>query len=342
MRIITTNSASDVHIGAGRRPHIRVAGELIELVSEPVYQTEDVVRLLVEFVGDQKGKKVINREEIDFSYARGTMRVRGHAFVSSGRISISLRVVETIRTLEQLGLPDHLYRLMDRKQGFFLVVGPMGQGKSTTMAALIEYVNQTRKEHIVTIENPIEYVFDSKQSIIDQREIEVDTLDFATALRAAFREDANMVMVGEMRDQETIETAVTIAETGHLLLSTLHTNSAAQTIDRIIDMFPAERQNQIRTQLASSLLGVFSQRLIPVQSGGRKPAYELLINNNAIANLIREGRTHEIETVLQTHREEGMIDLNTSLIELIRGGFITVETAMQYTTNQKNLAALIS
>jgi twitching motility protein PilT len=341
IKIITSNGASDVHIASGRRPYIRVSGDLIELVSEPIYQTEDVVRLLVEFVGEQKGKRVINREEIDFSYMQGGIRVRGHSFVSSGRISLALRVVESVRSLEQLGLPSSLYTLMDRKQGFFLIVGPMGQGKSTTMAALIDYVNANRREHIVTIENPIEYMFDPKQSIVDQREIEVDTTDFASALRAAFRQDANVVMVGEMRDLETIETAVTVAETGHLVLSTLHTNSASQTIDRIIDMFPAERQNQIRAQLASSLLGIFSQRLIPVNGGGRKPAYELLINNTAVANLIREGRTHEIETVLQTHRDQGMIDLNTSLIQLVRSGQITIDVAMQYTSNQKDLAALI-
>jgi twitching motility protein PilT len=341
VRIIQSNGASDVHISAGRHIYIRINGELIELVSEPIYETTDVVRLLVEFVGEEKGRKVVNKTEVDFSYTKNGIRVRGHAFVSSGRISIALRVIEKVRTLEELNLPTSLYRLVEQKQGFILFVGPMGQGKSTTMAALLNHVNTTRHEHIVTIEDPIEYVFDSAMSIVDQRELDVDTVSFSVALRAAFREDANIVMVGEMRDLETIETAVTIAETGHLILSTLHTNSAAQTIDRIIDMFPPERQNQMRAQLSSSLLAIFSQRLIPSQLGGRKPAYELLINNSAIANLIREGRTHEIETVLQTSRSEGMIDMNTSLIELVNAGHLTVEDAMHYTTNQKSFLSLI-
>lgn len=340
-KYISTHGASDVHISSARKPYVRVSGELIELVSEPVFQTEDVIRLLVELVGEEKAKKVVNKTEIDFSFASGDVRVRGHSFVSSGRISIALRVVEKIKSLEELALPQVLLSLTEHKQGFFLVVGPMGQGKSTTMAAMLEHINQTRKEHIVTIENPIEYVFDSKESIIDQREVEVDTEDFATALRAAFRQDANVIMVGEMRDQETIETAVTVAETGHLVFSTMHTNSASQTIDRIIDMFPAERQNQIRSQLASSLLGIFSQRLIPSIQGGRKPAYELMINNSATANLIREGRTHEIDTVLQTHRGEGMVDMATSLIELVRNSVITIDDAMRFAPDQKALMTLL-
>lgn len=340
-RFISSHGASDVHIASGRRPFIRVSGELMELVSEPVYQTEDVIRLLVELVGEEKAKQVVNKTEIDFSFARDLLRVRGHSFVSSGRISIALRVVEKIRSIDELYLPPTLLQLTEHKQGFFLVVGPMGQGKSTTMAALIEYINQNRKEHIVTIENPIEYVFDSKQAVIDQREVEIDTSDFETALRAAFRQDANVIMVGEMRDQETIETAITVAETGHLVFSTMHTNSAAQTIDRIIDMFSAERQNQIRSQLASSLLGIFSQRLIPAIQGGRRPAYELLINNSAVANLIREGRTHEIDTVLQTHRSDGMVDMATCLIEMVRNGVITIDDAMRYAPDQKALLALI-
>ncbi len=340
-RFISSHGASDVHIASGRRPFIRVAGELMELVSEPLYQTEDVIRLLVELVGEEKAKRVVNKQEIDFSFMREGLRVRGHSFVSSGRISIAMRVVEKIRTLEELMLPPGLLAMTEHKQGFFLVVGPMGQGKSTTMAALIDYINTNRKEHIVTIENPIEYVFDSKQSVVDQREIEIDTVDFNTALRAAFRQDANVIMVGEMRDQETIETAITVAETGHLVFSTMHTNSASQTIDRIIDMFSAERQNQIRSQLAASLLGIFSQRLIPSIQGGRRPAYELLINNSAIANLIREGRTHEIDTVLQTHRSEGMIDMATCLVDMLRSGTITMDDAMRYAPNQKSLMALL-
>ncbi|MEI6494957.1 MAG: ATPase, T2SS/T4P/T4SS family, partial [bacterium] len=212
---------------------------------------------------------------------------------------------------------------------------------STTLASMVELINHERAEHIVTIEDPVEYLFQGDKSIIDQREVRFDTGDFHTALKAMFREDVNVGMVGEMRGHETMSTAVTAAETGHLILSTLHTNSAAQTIDRIIDSFPAEQQKQIRVQLASSLLGVFSQRLVPRVSGGRIPAYELLINNNAVANLIREGRTPEIDVVIETSSQDGMIDLNHSLAELVRRGEISAEVGMAYATNPRIFERLV-
>ena len=228
-----------------------------------------------------------------------------------------------------------------RQQGFFLVVGPAGHGKSTTLATMIEAINQQRLEHIITIEDPIEYIFEPKKSLIDQREIKTDTPDFHTALWGVFRQDADVVMIGEMREPDTIATAVTAAETGHLILSTLHTNTASQTVNRIIDSFPADQQEQIRIQLSTSLIGVFSQRLIPRISGGLIPAYELLINNNAVANLIREKRTHEIDSVIETSSEEGMIDLNRSLANLVRAGEITAENAMQFSNNPKTLERMI-
>jgi twitching motility protein PilT len=231
------------------------------------------------------------------------------------------------RTFASLNLPPILEVFTQRQQGFFLCVGPVGQGKSTTLAALIDRINETRAEHIVTIEDPVEYLFDAKKSLIHQREVHVDAPSFQAALQAAFREDVNVIMVGEMRDQETISSAVTAAETGHLVLSTLHTNNAAQTIDRIIDMFPSSQQGQVRVQLAGSLAGIFSQRLVPRIAGGLIPAYELLINNSAVANLIREGRTHEITTVVQTSSQEGMIDMDRSLAELVRRGEVTIEHA---------------
>jgi twitching motility protein PilT len=214
-------------------------------------------------------------------------------------------------------------------------VGPVGQGKSTTLAAIIDRINETRAEHIVTIEDPVEYLFEQKKSLIHQREVHVDTPDFHAALQAAFREDVNVIMVGEMRDYETISSAVTAAETGHLVLSTLHTNNAAQTIDRVIDMFPPNQQGQVRVQLAGSLAGIFSQRLVPRIAGGQIPAYELLINNSAIANLIREGRTHEISTVIQTSSQEGMIDMDRSLAELVRRGEVTIEHAYERAVDPK-------
>ena len=243
--------------------------------------------------------------------------------------------------MAELALPKILNDFAMARQGFFLVVGPVGQGKSTTLASMIEIINQNRAAHIITIEDPAEYTFESKKSLIHQREVGIDTKDFETALKNVFREDVNVILVGEMRSHETMATAVTAAETGHLVFSTMHTNNAAQSIDRIIDSFPPNQQDQIRSQLASSLLGIFSQRLVPKIGGGRVPAYELLINNNAIANLIREKRTHELNIVIETSLEQGMVDLNRSLIELIKMGQITIDNAILYSNNPKALRQLI-
>ncbi|MDO8569493.1 MAG: PilT/PilU family type 4a pilus ATPase, partial [bacterium] len=255
---------------------------------------------------------------------------------------IAMRLVPNkIKSFEELNLPPILETFARRQQGFFLVVGPAGVGKSTTLATMIETINLERLEHIITIEDPVEYIFESKKAIINQREVKLDTPDFRAALQGVSRQDADIVMIGEMRDPETISTAVTAAETGHLILSTLHTNTASQTVDRIIDSFPADQQTQIRIQLAGSLLGIFSQRLLPRISGGLIPAFELLINNNAIANLIRDMRTHEINTVIETSSEEGMIDLNRCLAELVRKGEVTVSSAFQFSANPKTLEHMI-
>jgi twitching motility protein PilT len=269
-------------------------------------------------------------------------RFRGNAFFQRGAISVAMRLIpKNIRTVQELNLPPVLETFSRKPQGFFLCVGPVGQGKTTTLAALIELINSERAEHIITIEDPIEYIFEPKKSIIDQREVRVDTSDFPTALHSMFREDVDVGMIGEMRGSDTMETAVTAAETGHLIFSTLHTNSAAQTIDRIIDSFPAAQQDQIRIQLSSSLAGIFSQRLIPRIAGGLIPAYELLINNNAVANLIRERRSHEINTVIETGMDQGMIDLNRSLAELVRRGEITAENAYLHSLNPRVLDRLL-
>jgi twitching motility protein PilT len=257
-------------------------------------------------------------------------------------VSVALRLIpNTIKTFEELSLPPVLETFCQLQQGFFLVVGPVGQGKSTTLAAMVERINQTRTEHIITIEDPIEYTFESKNSVINQREVEIDTKSFHAALRSAFRQDIDVVMVGEMRGPETMSAAVTAAETGHLVLSTLHTNNAAQTIDRIIDTFPEGQQDQIRLQLASSLAGIFSQRLVPRISGGLIPAYELLINNDAVANLIREKRSHEINAVIETGSESGMIDMNRNLADLVRRGEVTPENALARAFNPKTFSRLI-
>jgi twitching motility protein PilT len=246
-----------------------------------------------------------------------------------------------VKTLEELNLPPILADFARRKQGLFLVVGPVGQGKSATMASMVGIINEERPAHVLTIEDPVEYVYEQKRAMIDQREVGIDTKDFAEALHNAFRQDVNVMLVGEMRDAETIGTAVTAAETGHLVLSTLHTNSASQTVERIIDAFPSEQQDQVRIQLASSLIGVFSQRLVPRVSGGRIPVYELMINNNAVSNLIREKRTYEIDIVIETGAEQGMVDMNRSLADLVRAGEITMENAYLYSLNPKNLERLL-
>ena len=270
------------------------------------------------------------------------MRFRGNGYFERGRMGVALRLIpRAIRSIAELNLPPALENFATREQGFFLVVGPVGQGKTTTLAALIEKINQERTEHIITIEDPIEYMFENKKSLINQREVRVDTADFGAALQSVFRQDVDVVMIGEMRTPETMATAVTASETGHLVFSTLHTNNASQTIDRIIDSFPANQQEQIRIQLAGSLAGVFSQRLVPRISGGLIPAYELLVNNNAVGNLIREKRTHEIQTVIETGAEEGMIDMNRCLADLVRTGEITIESAYARSWNPKTLERLL-
>ncbi|MFM2357896.1 MAG: hypothetical protein RJA61_633 [Candidatus Parcubacteria bacterium] len=340
---VIREDGSDIHISEGRHPTIRVASFLVPLIKKPILSKDDVKGIFNALLNDEHKEVFEKKKEVDFAYAYGSKaRFRGSAFLQQGMISIALRLIPNkIRTVEELNLPPVIKTFADRQQGFFLVVGPTGQGKSTTLAAIIDLINESRLEHIITIEDPIEYVFPQKKSIIDQREIKSDTPDFHTALRGVFRQDVDVVMIGEMREPETISTAVTAAETGHFVLSTLHTNTASQTVDRIIDSFPAEQQNQIRLQLAGSLAGIFSQRLIPRISGGLVPAYELLIANSAVMNLIREGRTHEINTVIETSSEEGMIDLNRSLAELVRQGEITVENAYRHSVNQKTLEKLM-
>jgi len=343
VNVLAHEGGSDLHLTTGAHPTIRVAGSLTPMLKEPVLTHEDTAGFVKVLLTSEREKKFISDQEIDFAYeGEEQVRFRGNAFFQRGSVAIALRLIpKQIRTLQELNLPDILATFARKSQGFFPIVGPVGQGKTTTLAALIELINTERMEHIVTIEDPIEYVYEPKQSLVDQREVRTDTKDFGTALQAAFRQDIDVLLVGEMRGPETMAAAVTAAETGHLVFSTLHTNNAAQTIDRIIDTFPSAQQDQIRLQLAASLAGIFSQRLVPRVSGGLIPAYELLINNKAIANLIRERRTHEIPTVIETSSSEGMIDLNHSLAELVARGEISVESAYQYSLNPNILQKLL-
>lgn len=343
MQTMVKEGASDLHIAEGRFPSIRVSSYLIPLVKKQVITKEMMQTFLSDLLSPADREHFLKTKEVDFSHQfSADVRFRGNGFFTQGDIGIVLRLIpKQIKSLRELNLPSALETFTQKKQGFFLVVGPVGQGKTTTLASMLEMINQTRTEHIITIEDPIEFVFEAKKSIIDQREIRVDTEDFQSALRGVFRQDVNVVMVGEMREPETISTAVTAAETGHLVFSTLHTNSAAQTIDRIIDSFPATQQNQIRLQLAGSLVGILSQRLVPRISGGLIPAVELLIVNNAVANLIREKRTHEINTVIETSSDQGMVDMNRSLADLVRAGEITADNALAYSFNPQLLEKLL-
>ncbi len=342
VEILIRQDGSDLHLSAGRFPTVRVNGELVTLLNRTILTQEDLGGILNAILSNEQQQTFQKKSELDFSYEfQGATRLRGNAFVQQGKFSIVLRLIPHVKTLEELGLPPILAEFSRKRQGFFLVVGPVGQGKSATMASMVGLINEERAAHVLTIEDPVEYVYQQKKAVIDQREVGIDTADFQSALKGAFRQDVNVILIGEMRNIETIETAVTAAETGHLVLSTLHTNNASQTIDRIIDSFPGDQQDQIRAQLASSLLAVFSQRLIPRITGGRIPVYELLINNNAVSNLIRERRTHEIDTVIETGAEQGMIDMNRTLIEMVRRGEITIETALTYSINPKNLERLL-
>lgn len=341
---VVKENASDLHISVGRHPTFRVSGSLIPLVRKPILSTEDAEGLIFAMLKEEERKLLLGNKELDFSYSfEGKARFRVNAFYQRGFLGAALRLIPTeIKTFKELNLPDVLADFSRKEQGFFLVVGPIGHGKSTTLASMVDYINHNASKHILTIEDPIEYYFIQDKSIIDQREIRIDTVDFHTALRSMFRQDVNVSMIGEMRDIETMSAAATAAETGHLILSSLHTNNVAQTIDRIIDSFQAEQQNQIRLQLANALLGIFSQRLVPRISGGRIVAYELLINNAAIKNIIRESRTHEIDMVIETSLESGMISMNRSLASLVREGEITVENAFAYSLNPRELEAMIS
>lgn len=339
---LITQQGSDLHLATDRLPAIRVNGELIFLNNFPALTQDDMKGIIAAIISPEHYQHFQTIQELDFSYEyQGSLRLRGNLYVQQGRYGMVLRLIPQVKTFEELNLPPILADFARRKQGFFLVVGPVGQGKSATMSAMVGLINEERAAHILTIEDPVEYTYTQKKSIIDQREIGIDSADFPAALHSAFRQDVNVILIGEMRSTETIGTAVTAAETGHLVLSTLHTNNASQTIDRIIDSFPAAQQDQIRVQLASSLIGIFSQRLIPRVSGGRIPAYEVLINNNAVSNLIREKRTHEIDMVIETGFEQGMIDMNRSLVDLVRRGEITIENAYAYSLNPKSLERLL-
>ena len=330
-------------MSVGRYPTLRVDGRLVPLVNKEILTPQKTETLVDALLTEEQKKRFTVNKELDISYEfEKKIRFRVNVFLQRGFVSIAFRLIPSkIKTLEQLNIPDVIYSFTEPSQGFVLVVGPSGHGKSTTLAALIDRINSQRNAHIVTIEDPIEHVYTQNRCIINQREVGTDTKSFSNALRAIFREDADVILIGEMRDWETMSTAITAAETGHLVFATLHTNSTAQTISRIIDSFPASQQNQISSQLAGNLLGVLSQRLIPHLDGGRIPAVEIMTSNSAVKNLIRENKTHQLDLVINTSADEGMISLNNSLADLVKDKKITMEDAKTYSTNLNDLKMLM-
>ena len=340
--------ASDLHLLVGVSPTIRVDGVLIPLSDYPPLTGEQIESMFFSLLKPHQKELLLANKELDFSFGFGggvygnEGRFRVNLYFQRGYLSGAFRYLEpAIRTIEQLRLPQICNKFANLKQGFVLVTGPTGHGKSTTLAAMINEINLNKAAHILTIEDPVEYVYPLGKSLVSQREMGQDSHSWNYALRSALREDPDVVLVGEMRDPETISSAITIAETGHLVFSTLHTNSASQTIDRIIDSFPASQQPQIRIQLASTLKGIISQRLLPQISGGRVPAVEVLVGNNAISTNIRDGKTHMLDSIIETSKEEGMISLETSLSDLVMNGSISLETAKNYALHPNDLLRMI-
>lgn len=324
--------ASDLHINPGTEPLMRLHGKLSKVLDK-VLSPEDTLRMAKEVMSSDQLDQLNKKGEVDFSFALpGMCRYRVNVFRQKRHINLAFRVLSSqVPALDSLSLPHLVRDLAVKQQGLILVTGPTGSGKSTTLAAIIDYINETQNKHIITLEDPIEYVHMSKRCLVAQREIGIDTQSFSNGLRAALRQDPDVILVGEMRDLETIRTAITAAETGHLVLGTLHTPDAPQTVDRIIDVFPTEQQRQIRIQLASVLIGVFSQRLVPRMDGnGRMMALEILLNTPAVANLIRQEKIYQIKSIIQTNRQLGMQTMMSSLKQLIAEGYIHPQVLKEY------------
>lgn len=335
--------ASDLHIAVGRRPTLRIDGVLVQLQKESITTPEIAEGLMGALMTQEQRDRLVRDRQVDFAYSfEDKARFRVNVYYQRGYLAAALRLVPArVRTLEELNLPPLLHDLASLSQGFVLLVGPAGHGKSSTLAALLDEINHTRSDHIITIEDPIEYMFTQDKCIVSQREVGGDTVGFHAALRTVLRQDPDVVMIGEMRDAASIATAMTAAETGHLVLSTLHTNSASQTIDRIIDSFPAEQQSQVTSQLAATLVAIISERLLPRLSGGRIPAVEIMIVNPAIRNLIRERKTYQIDLVIETSLQEGMVTLNRSLVNLVKNKEVSLENAELYSWNPAELRILL-
>ena len=343
LKLVIEKNASDLHLMTGVAPYIRVDGELMPVEGEAALTIEGVKEMIFPLLRPQQKDLFLVNKELDFSVEFGTLgRFRVNAYFQKGTMAAALRLIGSkIKSIEELNLPKICYQMAELRQGLVLVTGPTGHGKSTTLAAIIDQINENRADHIVTIEDPIEYVYVPKKSIVSQREMHSDTHSWAVALRSVLREDPDVVLVGEMRDYETIAAALTVAETGHLVLATLHTNSAAQTVDRVVDVFPENQQAQIKVQLANVLAGVLAQRLVPIIGGGRPAAMEILLGTTAVNTSIREGKSHLINNVIQTSGELGMQSLEQDLARLVNGGKIDLQVAQKFALSPQELTRLV-
>lgn len=332
LETVIKKKASDLHLQVGLPPVLRVDGALVQMTEHPVLTEESIEALIFSVMDEDQKQILVKDKEFDFSFAFGDIaRFRVNAFHEKSNIAVALRLIPSeILTIEQLGLPPVISKFADYPRGLVLVTGPTGSGKSTTLASIISKINHERATHILTIEDPIEYTHKSIQSVIAQREVHYDTYSFGVALRSALREDPDVVLIGEMRDLETISAAITIAETGHLVFATLHTNSASQSVDRMIDVFPPHQQAQIRTELSNILMAICSQRLIPTIGGGRIAAAEVLIATSAVRNIIREGKSHQLEAVIQTGAQYGMQGMDKTLAMLVHQGTVSYDEASNY------------
>ncbi|KKS03952.1 type IV pili twitching motility protein PilT [Candidatus Curtissbacteria bacterium RIFCSPLOWO2_02_41_11] len=342
LEIVVKKEASDLHLVTGMPPMVRIDGQLLP-VTGSFLTPEDTESLVFELLSPEQKEMLLVNRELDFSFALGEVaRFRVNAYFQKGYLAAALRLIPSyIKTIEELNLPKILHNFARLRQGFILITGPTGHGKSTTLASVINEINQTRAVHIVTIEDPIEYVYPKGKSLISQREMHLDTHSWEISLRSALREDPDVVLVGEMRDYETIASAITIAETGHLVFATLHTNSAAQSVDRIIDVFPQNQQAQVRLQLAETIAAIVSMRLVPAIGGGRLPAVEILLTSGAVQTVIREAKSHMIDNIIQTSGEAGMILLDASLAYLVRSGRVSLDVAKSYCIRPEELDRLV-
>ena len=336
---VINQHASDLHLQVGLPPMLRIDGALTPVANTPSLDVETTERLIFSILDNEQKQILLKDKEFDFSFAFGDLgRFRVNAFHERGNIAAAMRLIPNdIPTLAELGLPAVVESFADYPRGLVLVTGPTGSGKSTTLAALLDKINSERSEHIITIEDPIEFTHKSKRSVIVQREVHYDTYSFSAALRSAFREDPDVVLIGEMRDLETISAAITIAETGHLVFATLHTNSASQSIDRMVNVFPPHQQPQIKAQLGNMLMAICSQRLIPAIGGGRLVSAEILVANPAVRNIIREGKSHQLDQVIQTSAKEGMQSMDRTLVQLVQSGQITYDEAKNYAVDLDDL-----